>query len=119
MPQPTPPFFVFDGACGFCERWVRWLNRRTSDTILFVACQGIDDLARYGLSIADVQRASYWIDDQGHPFRGNRSIAHVLKQASGIWMVVGTMIDLPVIRTVAAAAYAVISRNRHRLPAPR
>jgi predicted DCC family thiol-disulfide oxidoreductase YuxK len=116
--QPTPPFFVFDGACGFCEKWVWWLGRRVPDRVTFVPYQAIDDLARFGLAVPDVQRASYWIDDRGHRYRGNRSIAHVLKQAAGLWKLAGIVIDLPVIRVLAAVAYFGISRNRHRLPAP-
>ena len=117
--MPVPPFFVFDGACGFCRRWVQWLDRRVGGTVVFVPSQGLADLARYGLTDADVARASFWVDDRGRTFRGSRSIAQVLKQATGVWRIIGTVIDLPGIRLVAAAAYLAISRNRHRLPAPR
>lgn len=115
----TPPFLLFDGACGFCQRWVRWLGQRVPDDVTFVPFQAIDDLARYGLTTEDVQTASYWIDDQGRAFRGSRSIAHVLKQAAGLWKMIGIVIDLPVLRGHTAAVYVAISRNRHRLAAPR
>jgi predicted DCC family thiol-disulfide oxidoreductase YuxK len=116
--QPDLPFFVYDGACGFCQRWVRWLQRRVPSEVAFVRFQDIDDLTPYGIALADVQTASYWIDDGDRTFRGNRSIARVLQQGRGVWRIVGTALDLPVARTLAGAAYAVISRNRHRLPAP-
>ena len=117
--QPVPPFFLYDGACGFCQRWMRWLEPRVGAGVEFVAFQDVEDLTRYNLTIEDVQRASYWIDGEGHAFRGNRSIAQVLKRAPGLWSVVGTVLDLPVVRLLAAAVYFGVSRNRHRLPAPR
>ena len=117
--QPVPPFFLYDGACGFCQRWMRWLEQRVGDGVEFVAFQDLDDLTRYNLTIEDVQSASYWIDDHGHPFRGNRSIAQVLKRTPGVWSVIGRMLDLPVVRVLAAVVYLGVARNRHRLPAPR
>lgn len=24
--QPAPPFFLFDGECGFCNKWAGWLT---------------------------------------------------------------------------------------------
>jgi predicted DCC family thiol-disulfide oxidoreductase YuxK len=117
--EPIPPFFLYDGACGFCQKWARWLELRVRCDVAFVPFQTVEDVTRYGLTISDVQSASYWIDDRGRAFRGSRSIAHALERAGGLWKIIGTVLDLPVVRVVAAAAYVVISRNRHRLPAPR
>lgn len=117
--DPTPPFFLYDGECGFCQRWMRWLARRVRDRIEFIPSQSIEDLARLGLTDEDVRTASYWVDEDGVAHRGNSSIAHALQQADGFWRLVGHAFELPIIRLVAAAAYHVIARNRHRLPAPR
>jgi predicted DCC family thiol-disulfide oxidoreductase YuxK len=117
--QPEPPCLVYDGECGFCQRWARWLGRRVDPGTTFVAFQDLDDLSRYGLVRAEVERASYWIEPDGRRFGGNRSIAKVLQRARGGWRVVGLVVDLPVLRSVAALAYRGIARNRHRLPAPR
>lgn len=118
VPQPVPPFFLYDGDCGFCQKWVRWLQQRVHDGVEFVPFQAVQDLTPYGLTILDVQSASYWIEDWGDAFRGNRSIARVLKRAGGPWKIIGTVLELPGVRWRAAAAYVMISRNRHRLPAP-
>jgi predicted DCC family thiol-disulfide oxidoreductase YuxK len=117
--QPEPPCLVYDGECGFCQRWARWLGRRVPPGTRFVAFQDMDDLSRYGLARADVERASYWVDPDGRAFGGNRSIAKVLQRSRGTWRVIGVVLDLPVVRSLAALAYRAIARNRHRLPAPR
>jgi len=58
------------------------------------------------------------VDADGVAHRGNSSIAHALQHADGFWRLVGLALELPLIRIVAASAYRVIARNRHRLPAP-
>lgn len=116
--EPTPPFFLYDGECGFCQKWMQWLARRVRDRIEFIPSQSIEDLAALGLTREDVRTASYWVDEDGVAHRGHSSIAHALQHADGPWRLVGVALELPLIRVVAAAAYRVIARNRHRLPAP-
>jgi len=116
--QPEPPFFLYDGECGFCIKWMRWLQRRIDHDLAFVASQDVDDLGRFGLSDADVATASYWVDERGRPHRGSRSFTGVLRHGGRGWRLVAALLDLPVVRTLAGWAYTVIARNRHRLPAP-
>lgn len=116
--DPTPPFFLYDGACGFCQRWMRWLARRVRDRVDFVPSQSVEDLARLGLTDEDVRTASYWVDEHGVAHRGHSSIAHALQRADGIWRLVGLALELPLVRHLAAATYRVVARNRHRLTAP-
>jgi predicted DCC family thiol-disulfide oxidoreductase YuxK len=40
----------------------------------------------------------------------------MLKEAGVGWAALGTIGDLPGIRSVAAGTYRVIAKNRHRLP---
>jgi predicted DCC family thiol-disulfide oxidoreductase YuxK len=117
--DPAPPFFLYDGECGFCQRWMRWLARRVHGRIECLPSQSVADLAHLGLTEEDVRTASYWVDAHGVAHRGNSSIAHALQQGDGFWRLLGHALELPLIRTAAAAAYRVIARNRHRLPAPR
>lgn len=116
--DPSPPFFLYDGECGFCQKWVDWLDGKTGGRIEFIPSQSIDDLAALGLSDEDVRTASYWVDDRRVPHRGNHSIASALQQGDGIWRLLGLALELPLIRAAAAVAYRAIARNRHRLPAP-
>lgn len=116
--QPEPPFFLFDGICGFCKDWANWLQRRLPPDARFVPYQRIDDLGAYGLTPDDVVTASYWIGADGTPHRGARSFAHALKAATFPWSAVGIALDLPLVGMIADRVYPVIARHRHELPAP-
>lgn len=116
--QPDPPFFVFDGGCGFCRKWAAWAQRRVPPSTTFVAYQDLDDLSSLGLTAEDVETASYWIDTSGRPHRGSQSFAHALRQARFPWTVAGAVLRAPVVRRIAERVYVAVARNRHRLPAP-
>ena len=45
--QPAPPFFIFDGDCGFCRKWAAWLRKRLPAGTRMVAFQQIDNLATF------------------------------------------------------------------------
>jgi predicted DCC family thiol-disulfide oxidoreductase YuxK len=114
---PELPLFVYDGDCGFCRKWAAWVEHKVVGGVTFVPYQSLD-LLGLGLTAEEVQSASYWIDEQGRPFRGNRSFAKALRHSRGAWRGLGIVVDLPGVRVVAGVAYRWVVRNRHRLPAP-
>lgn len=116
--HPAPPTFIYDGECGFCRRWVDWLERHLTGDAEYVPYQQLEDLRAYGLTIDDVSSASYWIDAGGRAHRGAASFSHALGQAAPPWRAVGSLLRAPIVRDVARVAYGLIARNRHRLPAP-
>ena len=115
--QPALPVFLFDGDCGFCRRWVSWLQRKLPANTRFVPYQQIDDLSAYGLTASDLTTASYWITTDG-AHRGARSFAHALQTGTLPWSALGTALNTPLIGAIADRVYPIIARNRHRLPAP-
>jgi predicted DCC family thiol-disulfide oxidoreductase YuxK len=110
------PTLVYDGDCGFCTRCAEWIRPRIPQGHDVVAWQELPDLEALGLTAADVARASYWIDADGRPHGGERGVAMALNEIGGFWTVVGRMLLLPPIRTLAAPLYGLIARYRHRLP---
>ncbi len=116
--QPAPPFFLFDGDCGFCARWARWLQRRLPSSTTFLPYQQIDGLEAYGVTVEDVRSASYWIDHDGVAHGGASSFAEGLRHARRPWSAVGAILRVPLIAAIADRAYPIVVRNRHRLPAP-
>lgn len=109
--------FIYDGDCGFCRKWAGWLQGRVGAAIRFVPFQRLGDLARFDLTVEDVQTASYLIEE-GRPYGGGPGIARALQHARGAWRLIGLLLDLPGLRGLSAIAYRFIARNRHRLPAP-
>ncbi|MEQ8840875.1 MAG: DUF393 domain-containing protein [Acidimicrobiales bacterium] len=106
---------VFDGDCGFCTSSARWIETRLPDQIAVVPWQSCD-LVELGLTESDVTTAAYWIDESGTAHRGHRAVGLSLTTAGGVWAVVGRAIITPPISWLAAPVYALVARNRHRLP---
>lgn len=110
--------FLFDGQCGFCTRWAEWLARRLPEGHDVRPYQSIERLDEFGLTEADVRAASYWVEPSGELHGGPRAFAAALRRGRGLWPVLGVVLGLPVVRSIAAAVYGWVARNRHRLPAP-
>ena len=116
--QPAPPFFIFDGDCGFCRKWAAWLHERLPEGTRMVSFQQIDNLATFDLTPSDVRSASYWIDVDGKAHGGAGSFAYALRGAGLPWGPIAAVLRAPVVRLAARLTYKAIARNRHRLPAP-
>ena len=107
---------VFDGDCGFCTASARWIEARLpSDGPQVEPWQSLE-LDELGLTEIDVTTAAWWIDDDGARHRGHAAIGRSLMAAGGLWGLVGRLMLVPPVSWLAAAVYAVVARNRHRLP---
>ena len=84
---------VFDGDCAFCTRSAGFITRRIKPST-----------------------AVQWVGTSGEIRSGAAAITAMLKEAGVGWAALGTIGDLPGIRSVAAGTYRVIAKNRHRLP---
>lgn len=112
------PIFVFDGDCGFCRRWAAWLQGRGLDHVRFAPFHALAPGERAGITAEDLETASYFIDGSGATHRGSDGFIEALQGAQGAWRVAGFVSGLPGARQVARGLYALVARNRHRLPAP-
>jgi len=117
-PVLDPPLLVYDGDCSFCAATARWIEARWRDPARAVAWQRLspEELERLGLTLDDVRCAAWWIDEGGRRSRGHLAIARSLAAASGVWRALGLLLLVPPFRWLAAAAYPVVVRLRHRLP---
>lgn len=110
-----PATLVYDGDCGFCTTCVRFIERRISTSAEIVPWQ-FADLDELGVDQAAAQDAVQWVAPDGTVAGGHEAVASLLIDAGGVWRPLGRLMLLPVIRTVAAAAYRLVANNRHRLP---
>ena len=104
---------VYDGDCGFCTSSARFVERRSDAAV--VPWQRFD-LPAVGLTAEQTSAAVYWLPSAGAPLRGARAVAAALRECGPTYRVIGLLIDLPLVRPLAAAVYAVVARYRHRLP---
>lgn len=107
---------VFDGACGFCTRVARWVERRLPPGARVVPWQRIRDLSSCGLTNEEAASAAWWIDGEGGTHRGHLAAAEALRAIGGGWGPVGSAIRVPPLRWLAAGVYGLVSRIRGRLP---
>jgi len=112
------PLLVYDGDCSFCSSSARWIAARWQGPEQAVAWQRLsaDQLERLGLTLDDVRCAAWWVDGGGRTSRGHVAIARALRAAPGWPSVVGRVLLVPPFRWLAAGAYPLIARWRHRLP---
>jgi predicted DCC family thiol-disulfide oxidoreductase YuxK len=113
------PLLVFDGDCGFCTASARWIAARwpAGSTARTVAGASLDPGVRdrVGLTDDDLARAAWWVDDD-RAWSGHLAVGRALAAATGPWSLVGRLLLRPSVGWVAAPAYRVVVRFRHRLP---
>ena len=113
------PWLIFDGDCAFCTSSAEWLARRlhrpVGPNVRLVPWQ-FSDLAALGTTADRARREALWVATDGTIHGGAAAFAAWLKFRGGPYAVVGFAIDLPLVRSLAAAVYRVIAKNRHRMP---
>ncbi|WP_258718658.1 thiol-disulfide oxidoreductase DCC family protein [Saccharopolyspora gloriosae] len=108
------PVLVYDGDCGFCTRSVR-LAERLPLRARIVAWQDAD-LGALRITEQRARHEVLWVSERGRVLGGADAVAALLKDCGLPWSIPGTLLSLPVLRSLAAFAYRRVAENRHRLP---
>jgi predicted DCC family thiol-disulfide oxidoreductase YuxK len=125
MPAASPPerrvlgdLLIFDGDCGFCTTSANWAKRRFRHGERAEPWQLLGDqaLESFGLTLADVQQAAWWVDAEGNCERGHRAAGRVLQAGGGWPAIVGWLALTPPTSWLAAGIYRLVVRWRYRLP---
>ncbi|MFC6087581.1 thiol-disulfide oxidoreductase DCC family protein [Sphaerisporangium aureirubrum] len=107
---------VYDGDCGFCRMCLDMARKFLPYMPRVTAWQGLD-LARHGLTLAQVNASVQLLGPDGLRAHGARAVALLLAvQPSLPLRVLGRVALTPPVSWAADVAYRVISRYRHRLP---
>ncbi len=103
---------VFDGQCGFCRRWIRYMNhfKRHPESVAWQQT----DLAALGLTAEQCMAAVQWVGPTGAIASGSDAAARVLIVAGLPWNIVGRLMFLPGIRPILQRAYRWVAENRRR-----
>jgi predicted DCC family thiol-disulfide oxidoreductase YuxK len=113
------PWLVFDGDCAFCTSSATWIGDRLRQpgraNVRLVPWQ-FTDLAELGTTAERAQREVLWVTPDGEVLGGAAAVARWLRFRGGGCAVAGRLMEAPVLRTLAAAAYRLVARNRHRMP---
>jgi predicted DCC family thiol-disulfide oxidoreductase YuxK len=113
------PWLIFDGDCAFCTTTATWvaerLHRTNGPDARLVAWQ-FTDLVALGTTAERAQREVLWVTPSGEVFGGASAFAQWLRFRGRPYALVGAAMELPLVRTLAAAVYRLIARNRQRMP---
>lgn len=109
------PVLIWDGDCAFCSRCVKFVERRIKPRAIIISYQkaSLDEL---GLTDEQCSSALQWVDIDGRVVAGSRAVAALLRSSNGVWQILGALIDMPIIRLIAAGGYQLVARNRKHLP---
>ena len=106
---------VYDGGCGFCSTAVTLMSRALPAPPPAVPYQWAD-LPSLGLTEA-LASTRLWLITPQRRFGGHLAVSAMLRhQPDVIMRFLGWLIATPPYSPIAALAYLIIARNRHRLP---
>ncbi|MDF1487516.1 thiol-disulfide oxidoreductase DCC family protein [Tessaracoccus caeni] len=114
--KPQKLLVLFDSDCGFCSRSVRialgaWFRADCCAR----AFQSVD-LSIHNLAVDKCAESLHCVAPDGTISVGHEAVAAILRRSRRPWPLVGRLILLPGISRLAAWAYGVVAKNRHRLP---
>ncbi len=119
------PVLLYDGGCGFCQRWVAWAQSRGAD-VLFRPCKDAKTLREaHGIPDEFCERTAVFI-------HGHKSLTHeqaiysVMLRLPGRrnmgWRMLGRLGRVPfpfLFWPFDALGYRWVARNRHRFRGPK
>jgi len=109
------PILIFDGVCGLCNRFVRFVMRRDRlGTFLFVSNHapfGLQLLEQFNAqSLADQSILLVW---RGQIFQKSDAVLCVINRFGGLWPLLTVLRFVP--RSLRDFLYDLVARNRYRL----
>lgn len=113
--MPRRSVLLYDGDCAFCTSCARLIERRIRPRATVIPFQRAD-LGKLGVREAQAVEALQWVGADGVVRSGHEAVAAMLGAAGRPWRVLGRLLLLPGASGLAAAAYALVAANRHRLP---
>lgn len=121
QPSPATSLVFYDGVCGLCNRFVRFLLARDQQGVLrFARLQGplaARELGSRGHDPNDLDTVfviAGWNTDRPAVLSRSRAVLHALGQLGPGWRALSALAGL-IPRPVADAVYDVIARRRYRV----
>ena len=120
-PEPTraetpPPtdLLVYDDDCGFCTAAARWLQDHSRWPLHLVPISALPLPGILGSpETGSLPGSAHFVTSEGWEYHGGAAITRALRLVRG--GVAFACLDLPLLRTLRAAAYQLVARHRHRI----
>jgi predicted DCC family thiol-disulfide oxidoreductase YuxK len=119
--DPTSPILLYDGVCGLCNRFVKFVLRHDHHgRFRFASLQSdvaAKILQRHGLNVHELDTL-YVLKNSGQPeeqlFARSDAVIVVLRQIGGFWGAMSAILRVSP-RWFRNRGYAVIANNRYRM----
>ncbi len=109
--ESKPPLLVYDGACGFCKRWVARWSHSTFERVAYAPFQEVAG-SHPGIPEAAFAEAVHLIEPDGSHFRGAEAVFRALatdpRRAGWLW----AYRRVPGFSALSEACYRVVAGNR-------
>ena len=106
---------IYDGDCAFCSSAARFGKAKIAPKLEFLAYQQID-LKEFGLTVKECEKSLQYVADDSQIYSGARAVAQILISAGFPYLLIGRIMNLPIINKLAQLGYNLTAKNRHRLP---
>lgn len=107
------PIFLWDGECGVCSSFVRWIERNGGREFRTAPYQAVD-LSRFTLTHDECRAAAQWITGTERR-SGSDAIAAALLHCRWPLRLMGAFIDFSAVRPFARIGYRIFARYRRHL----
>ena len=107
---------LYDGDCGFCTKSALFAKSRLAKDLDIITWQSVDDLKKYDLSVNDVTKRAYFIDDENKAIGGSKAIFSVGKLMKNPWRLIAKFLSLPIFSWITETVYKLVAKNRHHMP---
>jgi predicted DCC family thiol-disulfide oxidoreductase YuxK len=111
------PVLIYDGDCAFCT-WSAETGRRFLSPDVELLPWQKADLGAFELDEEAVTHSVQWVSPGRPPQAGHRAVASWMIMSGLPWSLVGRLLLVPPVSWLAAGAYRLVARNRHRIPGP-
>jgi predicted DCC family thiol-disulfide oxidoreductase YuxK len=104
----------FDGACGLCDRAVRWLWDRTDVTVRFAPLQGETAKKYVPEKFRTPPLSTLVVWEDGRVLVESEGLAAIAYQMPGFLGRLARALTLPFARPLLNVGYRFVAHNRHR-----
>lgn len=114
--QASKPVFIYDGDCAFCSSSVRFFRKLSPKNSVNIEAFQFLNLPLFGLTSQQCLAEAKFVAKDGQISGGYMAFARLFELQTGWLKFVGKFLRLPIVRTVSAAVYKWVAKNRYRLP---
>jgi len=109
---------IYDDDCGICRAFRKSAEKKVGPSrIEFIPRRDADpdDYLPHTPPPTGVPDTIIFIDNAGHSFKGAAAISQILRQIKLPWNILGKLLSLPLLRSIAEFVYRICARERYRI----